>query len=71
MDGFDATRCLRQQAATARTPIVALTAHADDRAWRERAIHCGCNECYAKPLDFDALDRLLSFGLNQASPHEH
>jgi two-component system, cell cycle response regulator DivK len=67
MDGFDATRCLRKQAATARTPIVALTAHSDHGAWRAKAISCGCNECYAKPLDFDALDRLLSFGSRAAA----
>ena len=61
MDGFDATRCIRKEPATAKTPIVALTAHSD-QAWRERAMRCGCNECYAKPLDFSALDALLSFG---------
>ena len=68
MDGFDATRCLREQPATARTPIVALTAHSDHGAWREKAMRCGCNECYAKPLDFDALDRLLSFAFRAGSP---
>ena len=66
MDGFDATRSIREQSETAQTPIVALTAHSDHSRWRERALDCGCDECYAKPLDFEALDTLLSFGQHEA-----
>lgn len=61
MDGFDATRRLRKQPETARIPIVALTAHAGDTAWRDRALKSGCNECFSKPLDFESLEALLSF----------
>jgi CheY-like chemotaxis protein len=70
MDGFDATRSIREQAEMAQTPIVALTAHSDHRLWRERALKSGCDECYSKPLDFDDLDSLLSFGPSETrQPH--
>lgn len=65
MDGLTATRCIRRNE-TGRTPIVALSAHLTDPAWRERALRCGCDYCCSKPLDFDALDELLAVG---ASPH--
>jgi CheY-like chemotaxis protein len=59
MDGFAATRCLREVDETAQIPIVALTAHLADEQWRARALECGCDECYTKPLDFDDLEALL------------
>ena len=59
MDGFHATRCLRNAGETAQIPIVALSAHAGDDQWRAKALECGCDEYYAKPLDFDDLDSLL------------
>jgi CheY-like chemotaxis protein len=59
MDGLHATRCLRNAGETAQIPIVALSAHAGDEQWRARALECGCDEYYAKPLDFDDLDSLL------------
>ena len=65
MDGLAATRCIRRNETT-HIPIVALSAHLGDPAWRERALRCGCDFCCSKPLDFDALDELLAVG---ASPH--
>jgi two-component system, NarL family, response regulator len=65
MDGLAATRCIRRHE-TAHIPIVALSAHLADPAWRERALRCGCDYCCSKPLDFDALDDLLDVG---TSPH--
>ena len=61
MDGLAATRCIRRHETT-RIPIVALSAHLADPAWRERALRCGCDFCCSKPLDFDALDELLAVG---------
>jgi two-component system, cell cycle response regulator DivK len=62
VDGWECVRRLREQTATARIPVIALTAHAlvGDR---ERALDAGCNEFDTKPIDFAALltkmDRLL------------
>jgi two-component system cell cycle response regulator DivK len=60
MDGLAATRCIRANAATAGIPIIALSAHLGDAVWRDQAFRCGCSHCYAKPLDFDALEGLLA-----------
>ena len=59
LDGFHATRRLREAQQTAEIPIVALSAHAADKRWRAKALECGCDGYYSKPLDFDDLDALL------------
>jgi two-component system cell cycle response regulator DivK len=50
MDGWEATRTLKSDPATAAIPIVALTAHAlvTDRA---RAAEVGCDGYLAKPVE--------------------
>ena len=50
VDGWEATRILRQDAATSAIPIIALTAHAlpDDRA---RASEIGFTAYLAKPIE--------------------
>jgi CheY-like chemotaxis protein len=60
MDGFDATRRIRAHAGVAHIPIVAISAFLADPAWREEAFRCGCNHCYAKPLDMEALGELVA-----------
>ena len=59
LDGFHATRRLREAHQTAQIPIVALSAHTADKHWRARALECGCNEYYSKPLGLEDLDALL------------
>ena len=54
MDGWEATRRLKSDAATQAIPIIALTAHAmvGDR---ERAIAAGANDYDTKPVDIERL----------------
>ena len=55
IDGWEATRLLKQNPKTANTPVIALTAHAlsDDEG---KAIAAGCDDFDTKPVD---LKRLL------------
>ncbi len=56
MDGWEATRLIKQSAATADIPVIALTAHAleSDRA---KSVEVGCADFDTKPVD---LRRLLT-----------
>ena len=58
MNGWEATRALKADAALAQIPVVACTAHAmvGDR---ETAIAAGCTECLTKPYELDELIALV------------
>lgn len=62
MDGWEATRQIKANAATANIPIIALTAHALETD-RTRALETGCDAFETKPVDIASLlqtmDRLL------------
>ncbi len=62
MDGFEATRRLRADPATARIAVVAVSASPDEYS-RERALAAGCRDFLAKPLRaadlYEALSRHL------------
>jgi two-component system, cell cycle response regulator DivK len=66
MDGWNATRALKQNSATKHIPVIALTAHAM-QGDREKAVQAGCDDYETKPIDFDRLfekiDRLVSSDL--------
>jgi CheY-like chemotaxis protein len=58
MDGFEATRLIRQQPRWRKLPIIAVTAKAmkDDQ---ERCLQAGANDYLAKPIDLDRLFSLI------------
>jgi two-component system cell cycle response regulator DivK len=55
IDGFEATRRIRENPSTASVPIIALTAHALP-VERARALEAGCDDYDTKPVE---LERLL------------
>lgn len=62
MNGWQVIELLKAEAKTKDIPVIVLTAHAliDDRS---RAFESGCDDYYAKPVDFgqllEAIERLL------------
>lgn len=65
IDGWEATRRLKADPATARIPVLALSAHATAQA-REKALAAGCEEFETKPVDWDALFRKIDAALERA-----
>ncbi len=56
IDGWEATRRVKADESTRRTPVIALTAHAM-AGDREKAIEAGCDDYDTKPIE---LPRLLA-----------
>jgi CheY-like chemotaxis protein len=54
LNGWEATRALRNNPAIRDIPVIALTAHALP-ADRERAVEAGCDAYQSKPVDFPEL----------------
>ena len=54
IDGWEASRQLKQDPATSRIPIIALTAHAM-HSDRDKALQAGCDDYDTKPVEFTRL----------------
>ena len=54
VDGWEATRRLKEDPQTCDIPIIALSAHALAGA-REKALAAGCDEFDTKPIEFERL----------------
>jgi len=54
LDGWEATRKLKADAALRHIPVIALTAHAM-QGDKERALGSGCQDYLSKPIDEDLL----------------
>ena len=62
IDGWEATRRIKSDAATRHIPVIALTAHAMPGS-REKALASGCDEFDTKPIEFDRLVQKINFVL--------
>jgi len=67
IDGWEASRQLKADAATAAIPIIALTAHAmaEDR---EKALNAGCDEYETKPVELASLLAKIEALLGRSKP---
>ena len=59
VDGFDATRRIRQNPELRDTIVIAVTAH-QEPDFRSKAMEAGCTAYVTKPIDFDWLDDLIN-----------
>ena len=64
MDGLEATRRLRRTEATAKIPIVGLTAHAVE-GYRELCLQSGMDDYLSKPVSRDRLLRCVARNLGR------
>ena len=59
MDGFDATKLIRQSDQLKNVPIIAITAHSETN-FRDGAKHSGFDAYVTKPIDINWLKELIT-----------
>ncbi len=64
LDGWEATRRLKDMDATCHIPVIALTAHAMSGD-RERALEAGCDDYDTKPIELPRLLEKIESMLNR------
>jgi CheY-like chemotaxis protein len=64
LDGWEATRQLKNTSATSHIPVIALTAHAMSGD-RERALEAGCDDYDTKPIELARLLEKIESMLNR------
>lgn len=69
MDGWEATRLLKNSADTSAIPIIALTAHAM-AGDEEQAYRSGCDDFDTKPVDFSRLLGKMQALLRNSGPEK-
>ena len=68
LDGWEATRRIKADAATRHIPVIALTAHAMPED-RNKALEAGCDEFDTKPVEFARLlEKIAALGPNAKAP---
>ena len=66
LDGWEATRRIKADPATARIPVIALTAHAM-AGDREQALAAGCDDYDTKPIELDRLVEKIAALIGRAA----
>ncbi|MHB8156452.1 MAG: response regulator [Desulfocucumaceae bacterium] len=69
MDGFEATRILKKDPATAQVPIIMVTG-ASSREDKLKGIACGANDFITKPVDVQELSLRIKNNLNVKQYHD-
>jgi len=60
MDGYEATRRIKALPELGGVPVVAVSAFCGDSHSIRKALEAGCVDCVSKPIDFGAIDSLVS-----------
>lgn len=66
MDGWTATRLLKDDPSTASIPVIGLTAHAM-AGDREKCLEAGCDDYDTKPVEFSRLMEKIELHLGKRS----